>query len=131
MGYSQKEIAIELEPKPQKSEIYAILKRNHIIGIIFSFLGPELPKIIKLATSKISIEVLFGNYVAKYVSKTLKQQNYVVPTSLWRNEIDLPTVQFAASEYIEFNENEANFVAKNREILQTKIDNLTEALDSD
>jgi hypothetical protein len=128
--YSQKEIVIELEPKPQKKEIYAILKRNHIIGIIFSFLGAELSKIIKLAPSKISIKVMFGHYVAKYVAKTLKKQNYVVPTFLWKNEIDLPTIQFAASEYIEFNENKANFVAKNR-LLQTKIHNLTETIDND
>merc|ERR1712098_993148 len=92
---------ILMRKKKSKSGFYAIWERNHLIGIIFSFLGKELGKIISFAPTKGWVEVIFRYYVAKYVATTLNQ-NFVVPKILWRNDVDLPTIKITASEYIIF-----------------------------
>lgn len=96
---------LAVKQNPRKFGLfYAILKRNDLIGIIFSFLGDELSKIIKIAPSKAFVEVIFGHFVAKYVAETLGKQNYVTPNFLWKNMTDLQTVQIAASYYIKFSD---------------------------
>jgi len=81
--------------KQRKTIFYCLWQHSPILWKIFSYLGKDLPQIIKLAPSKGWIEVFFRHYVAKYYD------DYEVPTFLWKNDFDHEAIQLT-SHFLNF-----------------------------
>jgi hypothetical protein len=95
---SHEEISIDMnmDREPENFRLFSAWRSSPIIfGIILSFLGADLTKIIKLAKTKGRIEVIFRHFVPK----SLQRHRYFAPEIFWKNDLDLRTIQIAAPKY--------------------------------